>query len=145
MMMDKEEMEPMMDKEEQQNPGDHYENKTACCGSCSTKCGVIILCIFLITDFLFELLNLYKIGSNKYFDPMYLYVYVALVTALFVAVILVCYYLFAPDSKESRSVVPWAFLVAGIAATLIALWIIVYILFLYPKNEVYVTGLDDNK
>ena len=106
---------------------------------------VITFCIFLILDFLFEILHLYVIGTNKYFEPTYLYVYAGLVFALFVAVILVCYYLFAPDSKESRAVVPWAFLIAGIVGVLIALWIITYILFLYPKNDVYVTGMDDDK
>ena len=138
-------MESMLAKDNQKIPREHYEEKTACCGCCSTKCIVITLSIFLILDFFIELINLYKIGSNKYFEPEYLYVYGALVFVLFVAVVLVCYYLFAPDSKDSRSVVPSAFLIAGIAGVLIALWIVVYILFLYPKNEVYVTGLDDNK
>ena len=63
---------------------------------------------------------------------------------------MVCFYLFAPDSKESRSVLPWAFLVAGIVGILVAVWVIVYIFVLYPKSEVYVTDMDaeedkDNK
>ena len=106
---------------------------------------VITFCIFLIVDFLFECLHLYVIGTNKYFEPTYLYAYVFLVFVLFVAVVLVCYYLFFPDSKETRAVVPWAFLIAGIVGVLIALWIIVYILFMYPKNDVYVTGMDSEK
>ena len=146
-MMDKEEMEPMMEKqeEEKKNPNEHYEEKRECCGCCTTKCMVITFCIFLILDFLFEVLHLYVIGTNKYFEPTYLYVYVFLVFVLFIAVILVCYYLFAPDSRETRAVVPWAFLIAGITGVLIALWIITYIFFMYPKQDVWVTGMDDDR
>ena len=68
---------------------------------------------------------------------------VGLVFFIFVAVILVCYYLFAEDSRESRSVLPWAFLITAIASLLIGLWIIYYIFFMYPKNDVWITGLDD--
>ena len=58
---------------------------------------------------------------------------------------MVCYYLFTTDSRESRSVLPWAFLIAGVASVLIGIWVIVYICFVYPKNEVYVIGFDDNQ
>ena len=95
--------------------------------------------------------SLYKIGTNKYFDPIYLWVYLGLVFFILIAVILVCYYLFAEDSRDSRAVLPWAFMIAAIASILIALWIIYYIFFMYPKilskfpkNDVYVTGFDDN-
>ena len=88
---------------------------------------------------------LFIIGFNKYFDPIYLWVYVALVAALLVSVVLVFYYLFARDSKDSRAVMPWAFLTAAVASFLIVCWIIYYICFMYDKNDVYVNGLDDGR
>ena len=35
-------------------------------------------------------------------------------------------------------------MIAGVAGLFIVLWIFVYIFFIYPKNEVYVTGIDDS-
>ena len=100
---------------------------------------IITACALVILEFLNQVFLLYLIGTNKYFDPIYLWVYVALVFALLVSVILVSYYLFARDSKESRAVVPWIFLISAVASFLICFWIIVYIFFIYEKNEVYVT------
>ena len=57
----------MMEKMEQKIPGEHYEEETVCFGSCTTKCMVITFCILVILDFWNELINLYKIGTNKYF------------------------------------------------------------------------------
>merc|ERR1712178_221921 len=42
----------------------------------------------------------------------------------------------------SRSVVPWALLLGAIANFLIAIWIIVYICFIYDKDKVYMTRYD---
>ena len=58
--------------------------------------------------------------------------------ALFVAANMYFYYLVAKDSPSSRSLVPWALLVASIASFLIALWIIYYICCMYPENKVSV-------
>ena len=145
-MMDKEEMEPMMQKEEQKQHEDreYHEQRTRCCGSCTLKCMIITFCIFLIYQLFAELFELYKIGTNKYFEPIYLWVSIGLVFIIFVAVILASYYLFAKDSRESRAVLPWAFLIAGIASILISLWVMYYIFFMYPKKDVLVTGFDDN-
>ena len=46
------------------------------------------------------------------------------------------YYLVAKDSPSSRSLVPWALLVAAIASFLIALWIVYYICAMYPGDKV---------
>ena len=48
------------------------------------------------------------------------------------------YYLVAKDSPQSRAVVPWALLIAGIANILIAIWIIYYITSIYPREKVLV-------
>ena len=110
---------------------------------------IITIGAFVIYEFVAEVFQLYIIGTNKYFDPIYLWVFVALVLALLVSVILICYYLFARDSKDSRAVVPWAFLISAVASFLICLWIVYYIFFIYEKNDVYVTWPDssdsDNK
>ena len=139
-MMDKEEMEPMMEKKEQKE--DIQEESSSCCACCTTKCMIITGCAFVIYAFVAKIFTLYIIGTNKYFDPVYLWVYIFLVLALLVSVVGVCYYLFAQDSKETRAVVPWTFLIAAVASFLICIWIICYIFFIYEKNEVYVTWPD---
>ena len=76
--------------------------------------------------------------TNEYFDVYYGIVYVIFVVILLVAVCLMLYYWIAEDSKDSRAVVPWGFLLAGIANLLILIWVLVYILALYKKDKVYV-------
>ena len=118
------------------------EEDNSCCTCCSTKCQIIAVSVFVIIDFFGEVIRIVIVGLNKYFDPIYLWVYVALGVALLVSVVLVCYYLFARDSKESRAIVPWAFLISAVACFLIVCWIIYYIFFMYEKNDVYVASYD---
>ena len=139
-MMDKEEMEPMMEKMEEEA---EKEDDSCCCECCTTKCQIFTVAIFVIIDFCSELFRLVFIGINKYFDPIYLWIHVLIALALLVSVVLVCYYLFARDSKKSRAVVPWAFLISAIACFLFVLWTAVYIFFIYDKDEVYVTSYED--
>ena len=44
----------------------------------------------------------------------------------------------APDGKGIRKTVPWGFVIFGVAAILIGLWVIIYICFIYKKDKVYV-------
>ena len=63
---------------------------------------------------------------------------------LFIAVIMALAYLFLEDSRESRELVTWSFLLASIANFLIVVWIIIYISFIYDRNEVLVSSPEDN-
>ena len=80
----------------------------------------------------------YRIYSNIYFDPIYLQLFLVILIVYFVAVILLSYYLIAPESINSRSVIPWGFLMASIASFLIFIWVTVYIFFVYSKDSKYV-------
>jgi hypothetical protein len=64
------------------------------------------------------------------------------VILLVIASIIFFIYLVIPDSPTGREFVPWAFLVAFIGAILIALWIFIYIVFIYDKDKVYVDAHD---
>ena len=57
-------------------------------------------------NFTFELFDLYKIKENVLFDPIYLQVYVTLISLLLMAVFLIFVYLVARDSKTTRSLLP---------------------------------------
>ena len=100
--------------------------------------GVIVVGILLIIDFIIETYELLDLAQNEYFDPIYAYVYFALICVYGIAVVMYTVYLFAPDSPRTRSLTPWSLLIGGIVSLLIAIWIVVYIYFLYPKDKVYI-------
>ena len=138
----------MMEQKEDAGPqkGEYQETARACCGCCSLKCMIIIYALAVIVDFGFECFNLIRIQDNEYFHLIYFQVYLSLVILLGIAVCLILFYLVAPDSRGSRAVLPWAFLIAGISALLIGVWIITYFYGIYSKSDkyVYVRGLDND-
>ena len=77
--------------------------------------------------------NIYYIFDNKNFDLYYGCVYAVILIPYFVAVCLALVYLISKDSPGSRSVIPWAFIIASISSFIIAIWIIIYISGLYKK------------
>ena len=91
-----------------------------------------------------ECVNCYFIGTNDYFEANFAVVCVLLLMLLFIAVVMAICYLFLEDSRSSRELVNWAFLLAAIANFLIVIWIIIYISFIYDRNEVMVTSPEDN-
>ena len=70
--------------------------------------------------------------------------YIAILIDYSVALGLVFYYLIAKDSPSSRSVVPWALLIAAVINFLIVMWIASYISLLYPYDKVYVRKSQNN-
>ena len=102
------------------------------------KCGIIFIGVVIVIDLIFNALELATVMTNEYFDVYYGIVFLIFVVILLVAVGLMSYYWIAADSKDSRAVVPWGFLLAAIANLLIFIWVLVYILALYKKDKVYV-------
>ena len=144
-------MEPMMPKDEDMmmmmqddgkpKPGEYVEQGKFCY-CCTTKCGIITIAILLIIDFCIEVYNLIVILDNEYFDSMYGGVYAGILVVYFAAVVLLFIYLVAPDSPETRALIPWGFLVGAVANFLLVLWVIIYIGFLYENDKVYVGGME---
>ena len=79
----------------------------------------------------------YYIASNPYFDIYYSYVYLILLFVFAVAVVFTFYYWCADDSPDSRSMTPWAFLLASIANILIFAWILIYFYVIWKKDKVW--------
>ena len=75
--------------------------------------------------------------DNEYFDLIYPTVILVFLAVMLVAIVLWFIYFIANDSHGSRKLVPPAFLIYGIASVLIGLWVFIYILFLYKKNQIY--------
>ena len=98
----------------------------------------ITLAILAIVDFFFSCINLWTLYDNEYFDPIYPNVYAVLLIVLLVAVVLLLIYLIAPDSRGTRKILPYGYLVYGIGGILIGLWVIVYIAFIYKRDKVYI-------
>ena len=141
---DPEEMESMLPKEKSENkegPGpEDYVEKKKFCYCFSTKCGIIFIGILLCIDFVLEVFDVAEVGENEYFDPIYFDIYLVLLLAYAAAVILYLWYFVTKDSPSSRSKVPIALLIAGIVNTLIVIWIVVYIMFIYKRDKVYVSS-----
>ena len=80
------------------------------------------------------------IAMNDYFaeDPIYDNVYATCVLGAIVASILFLIYLICKDSRDTRSLLPLAFLVAAISFLVLGLWIIIYIFGIYEKDKVYI-------
>ena len=91
-----------------------------------------------------ECVNCYFIGTNDYFEANFAVVYVLLLVLLFIAAVMAFIYLILDDSRDSRNLVCWAFLLAAIANFLILLWVIIYIACIYDRTEVMVTSPEDN-
>ena len=76
-------------------------------------------------------------SMNDTFDGIFPVVYWILLAVFFIGVVLCYIFWCAEDSPFSRGVIPWAFLIAVIVNGLIAIWIIVYISAIYPRDKVY--------
>ena len=91
-----------------------------------------------------ECVNCYFVGNNDYFEANFAVVYVLLLVLLFIAAVMALIYLILDDSRDSRNLVCWAFLLAAIANFLFLLWVIIYIACIYDRSEVMVTSPEDN-
>ena len=65
-----------------------------------------------------------------------------LVLGLIVATFMYLWYCLGKDSQKTRSLLPWALLIALIANLLIITWVCIYILCLSPPEKVYVQRYD---
>ena len=115
---------------------EYIETRTFYC-CFSAKCSIIFFGIVLLINTCFECYEVHLIFSNRYFGGIFGGIYVLFLIALVVALILVFIYWFAPDSRMSRGVLPWAFLTAAIANILIFVWIVIYIEAIYHGETIH--------
>ena len=87
-----------------------------------------------------ECYECYMIAMNDYFyeDPTYDNVYAGCVLGALVASTLFLIYLICKDSRETRALLPWAFLIGAISFLVLGFWIIIYIFAIYPRDKVYI-------
>ena len=102
----------------------------------------MIVVVFLFIVLFFESMTLLEIYNNEYLDKYYFYVYLVLVIAIAAAAFMYLWYCLAKDSPGTRSLLPWALLIAVIANLFIIIWVCIYILGLYPHEKVYVQRYD---
>ena len=112
--------------------GDYVETQKFCF-CMSLKCGIIFLAVFLIVNFLLEIVNLAVIASNEHFDSIYPTVYGIILIPIGVSVAFFIVW-FCKDSKATRGLLPIGILLACIASLLLFIWIIVYISFMYNEK-----------
>ena len=124
--------------------GEFQETRTFCF-CCSLKCGIILFGALVVLTFCVEVFNAAMILINEHFDKFFGIVYLIILIPYLVAVILQFYYWCSKDSKSSRAVLPWSFMIAGISSLLLAVWIIIYICILYKKDKVYTPKFDKSE
>merc|ERR1719329_1472679 len=83
-------------------------------------------------------MNAYYINDNENWDPIYFQVYVVILVLIFVSVVLVGIWLFPKDSATTRAILPWGFLVFAIANFILFFWVFIYLVLIFPSDEVYV-------
>ncbi len=71
-----------------------------------------------------------------------MYVYIGLIFIFAIAAFLYFHYLVQRDSPSTRSIIPWSLIIAAIVSFLIVIWIIVYILYIYKHDKVYIVYYD---
>ena len=123
-------------------PEGDYEEKRKFIYCMQLRTGVIVFGIFLIIDYIIEMLNVFIIFFNPYFDLVFSIVYFILLFPLLAGVVIYCVYYIAGDSKKTRKWLPWAHLLALLTAVLVIVWICFYIAVLYPRNYIIVDHWD---
>lgn len=106
------------------------------------KIGIIVAGALIIIDCVLEILMLYFITQNDYFDKIYPMVYFLILLPLFAAAGLFIYYYATKDSPFARSNLPIALILAVISSFLLFFWILIYILAIYPRDQVLVGKFD---
>lgn len=96
--------------------------------------GLLIFC---------ECYRLVGIAQNRFFDEIYLIIYVilfGLLVGVFVYMIALLFY----ERSVQRKYFRWLMVTAAIIFILMALWVVIYIECIYDKNDqyVYVNGID---
>ena len=124
-------------------PEGDYVEKRKFCYCLSYKVGIFIFGIFLIIDFIIQILEVIFILTNEYFDNVFGMVYLLILIPLFVAVLMYMFFYCTKDSKSSRSIVPWTFLLAAFTSFFLVIWITVYICVIYNREKVYVNKWDN--
>ena len=103
---------------------------------CTMRFQIILLGFLLYFDFFNKIISLVIIFMNPYFDKEYGLGYSICLVPFIAALVLITMYMCSPDTKYSRCVVPWAFLIAGASSLLIGFWVVIYITEIYKEPYV---------
>ena len=123
-------------------PEGEFQETRKFCFCFNLKCGISFFGIFLILDFLFEIINVVFIAENDNFDKLFAIVYGLLLIFEVLAITAVLYYWVSEESHNARKQLPWAAILAAVGSFAILTWIIIYIAAIYPYKKVYVNNWD---
>ena len=107
----------------------------------SMKCAVTFFGIYITLDLILNCAHAYFINENDYLSEpfeIYYFIYIILLLPLFVAFTLFLIYYCEKDSTYERSKLPLAVLLAFSSSLLIFTWMVVYILAIYPYDDVFI-------
>ena len=125
---------PKNNKEDKNKPGPNdYVEKRKYCWCFSIKCEVIF-CGFVIFAFFmidYVLQEAIQSVNNKYIDSYFCWVVLVVLLPFFVGFVLFLIYVCAPDSPDTRKLTPIYFLLSGISAVLVLVWLVSYYAFIY--------------
>ena len=122
---------------------DKVEDNTYSTCYCQNLAIIILILLTLTFMLIVEVFRLYAIGHNVYFHDFYLYLYIVFFFVLVSILVIVVVLLWKPREIQ-RKYLKWLLLAISITFLLIALWVLVYIKFIYSQSDnfVYVNGID---
>ena len=94
--------------------------------------------MYIVIDLIIDCVQAYFIANNQYFEEpwdVYFLVYALCLLPQFISLMLVSLYFCMKDSDDSRKRLPLAVILAFTTSILIALWITIYICFIYPSDD----------
>ena len=127
-------------KKDEIPPGAYVERQVFC--YCMPfKCMVIFIGIALIFDCFWETVQLIFIVINPHFESIYALLFGLILIPILVSAVFFIVW-FCKDSKGTRALLPIGLIMAAIASFLLFLWIMVYILSIYPEKAVYISDYE---
>ena len=111
---------------------------------CNKNVAVIVLTLILVKIMLIvEMFRLWTISGNEHFAEYYFGVYLTLVILIAVVTVLLVLLIFEQPQTQVKYL-KWLILSLSILFFLIALWVVIYVFYIYDKDDeyVYVNGHD---
>ena len=101
------------------------------------KCGIHFIGLYLTLNTILAILQIYFIQENDYFDALYELILLILIIPFFIGFMLFLLYWFGCDSAWHRGRLPLAVLMGALGSLLVFIWIMIFILAIYPDDEIW--------
>ena len=138
--MQDEDITPMLAKGEPQDNESRRDNSRdpKFCICFTMKCGINFVGILLTLHLILSCVQAALIDQNAYFEEYFYLVFILCLLPITVAFTLYLMYWVGCDNMQHRKRLPLALILSALTAILLFTWIMVYILAIYDKEDVYI-------